>query len=171
MAAGNTIYLTYRHKLYFQDMWVIKQENDRKHLVYYVYCSVSVRIFSFWNREVLQRIHNEEIILFCVLTEPKYLSTLIFSSKAPKVISSCSFKSALPLWIWNKIYLSLKFHKGNKRKDGFFVVKQTSPGMRNLISTACWVFLIINIPRLINGIALEIHSVNCSHFTFWPILS
>ena len=135
----------------------------------FLYCSVSLRIFMFWKREWSQRIHNEEIILFCVLIELKYSSTLIVSSKAPQVISSCSFKSMLPLWIQNKRYLSLKFHEGNKRKDDSFVMKQIHPGMRNLIITDCWAVLVINMPCFINDMAPEIHFVNCSQFTFWLI--
>ena len=107
--------------------------------------------------------------MFCVLIELKYSSTLIVSSIAPQVISSCSFKSVLPLWIQNKRYLSLKFHEGNKRKDDFFVMKQMRPGMRNLIITDCWVVLRISMPCFINDMAPEIHFVNCSPFTFWLI--
>ena len=103
------------------------------------------------------------------MIELKYSSTLIVSSKAPQVISSCSFKSVLPLWIQNKRYLSLKFHEGNKRKDDFFVMKQMRPGMRNLIITDCSVVLRISMPCFINDMAPEIHFVNCSQFTFWLI--
>lgn len=139
--------------------------------IMFPYCSVSLRTFRLLKKEATWRIHREEAILFCVLIEPKYSSTLILSSKVPKVISSCSFKSVPPLWIQNKIYLSLKFHEGNRGNDGFFVMKQTHPGMRNLIVTACWVVLIINMPCVISGMAPEIHFVNCSQFTLWPILS
>lgn len=113
-------------------------------LTMFPYCSISWGV-SVFEREVLLRIHNEEIILFCLLIEPKYLSTLISAQKCLKWSTAVHSRVHSPLWIQNRIDLSLKFHKGSRSSYGF-LAKQTHPSKRNLISTACWVVLLINSP-------------------------